>query len=110
MARPFIWAGGLRGIKDDARESFLVTEKFNARAACAKVEENHGNQTEKQVSALVRKFNTTNKKRNQTIENFNDDWRRGLRAMKPNVMELPPKYVANLYLAALGSPYKIQDT
>ena len=88
-------------MKDDARESFLATEQFNARAAFAKVEGNHGNQTEKQLSALVRKFNTTNKKRNQTIENFNDDWRRGLRAMKLNAMELPPKYVVNLYLAAL---------
>lgn len=105
-----IWAGGLRGMKDDARESFLATEQFNARAAFAKVEENHGNQTEKQVSTLVRKFNTTNKKRNQTIENFNDDWRRGLRAMKSNAMELPPKYVVNLYLAALGSPYKTLES
>lgn len=105
-----IWAGGLRGMKDDARESFLATEQSNARAAFAKVEENHGNQTEKQVSTLVRKFNTTNKKRNQTIENFNDDWRRGLRAMKSNAMELPPKYVVNLYLAALGSPYKTLES
>ena len=32
-----IWAGGLRGMKDDARESFLATEQFNARADLQKL-------------------------------------------------------------------------
>ena len=30
--------------------------------------------------------------------------------MKSNAMELPPKYVVNLYLAALGSPYKTLES
>jgi len=101
-----IWAKVMRGYTGQARTTALLAEKYNPKAVFDKVHEGHGDKSDKQVTHLVRDFVGRSKTHGDSIGKFNKDWADAVRIMKANGMELPEKFIVNLYLISLGSHYR----
>jgi len=100
-----IWARALRGYTGQARTTALQAEKHNPHALFAVIQKAHGDKSEKQVTKLVRKFVGNQKRRADDIGEFNRKWADTVRVMKANGMDLPAKFLVNLYLISLGEEY-----
>merc|ERR1719316_1159303 len=100
-----IWARALRGYTGQARTTALQAEKHNPQALFAIIQKAHGDKSEKQVTKLARKFVGNQKRRADDIGEFNRKWADTVRVMKANGMDLPAKFLVNLYLISLGEEY-----
>jgi len=69
------------------------------------IKKGHGDKSEKQVTKLVRKFIGNQKRTADDIGEFNRKWADTVRVMKANGMDLPAKFLVNLYLISLGDRY-----
>jgi len=100
-----IWAKAMRGYTGQARATALQAPKHDPKALFAIIKKIHGDKSEKQVTRLVRKFIGREKVSGKKIEEFNQEWSDGVRMMRANGMDLPDKFLVNLYLISLGPKY-----
>jgi hypothetical protein len=105
-----IWAKALRGYTGQARSTALLAPKHDPKALFAIIRKVHGDKSEKQVTKLVRKFIAREKSPAKDIEVFNQEWSDSVRIMRANGMDLPEKFLINLYLIALGPKYNTFET
>jgi len=100
-----IWAKAMRGYTSDARSTALQAPRYEPQALFDIIKKGHGDKSEKQVTKLVRKFVGNQKRPADDIGEFNRKWADTVRVMKANGMDLPPKFLVNLYLISLGEQY-----
>jgi hypothetical protein len=104
-----IWARAILGFSGAARTTALQAPQFDARALFAKIKEVHGDKSDVQITHIVRDFIGQTKTAKVNIDDFNRTWTEQLRVLKNNGMELPPKFIINLYMIALGPRYKMLE-
>ena len=105
-----IWARAIRGFTGAARTTALQqAATYDARALFAKIKEVHGGESDVQITHIVRGFIGQTKTVKVNIDDFNRTWTEQLRVLKNNDMELPPQFIINLYIIALGPRYKMLE-
>jgi len=104
-----IWARAIRGFTGPARNTALLAPEYDARALFAKIKEVHGDKSDIQITHVVRDFISQTKTAKVKIDDFNRTWTEQIRVLKNNGMELPPKFIINLYIIALGARYKMLE-
>ena len=80
--------------------------QYQAKPLFDKIQEAHGDKSDKQVTHIVREFVGRTKTNTVKITDFNQTWTEGVRVLKHNGMELPKKIIVNLYLISLGARYR----
>jgi hypothetical protein len=105
-----IWAKAIRGFTNYARETADAAGEEDSRLLFAAIKEEYGIKSSKQVTTLVRSLNTTTKKHDQPIEQFNSEWRNVVKSMKDNGMNFEEPYLINLYLISLGDSYSTLES
>jgi len=100
-----IWAKMMRGYTGAARTTAMQAPEHDPQALVALIKKVHGDKTEKQVTKLVRKFIGREKTHSKPIAVFNREWTDSVRIMRANGMDLPDKFLVNLYLISLGPKY-----
>lgn len=100
-----VWARMMRGYTGAARNTALQAPAHDPQALFAIIKKIHGDKSEKQVTKLVRKFIGKEKSPGKSIEDFNREFTDSVRIMRANGMDLPGKFLVNLYLISLGQQY-----
>lgn len=100
-----IWARMIRGYTGAARATALQAPEHDPRALLDMIKKVHGDKSEKQVTRLVRGFIGREKTFGKNIEAYNREWSDSVRIMRANGMDLPDKFLVNLYLISLGPKY-----
>lgn len=101
-----IWAKAIRGYTGAARTTAMQAPQYQAKPLFDKIQEAHGDKSDKQVTHIVREFVGRTKTSTVKITDFNQTWTEGVRVLKHNGMELPEKFIVNLYLISLGARYR----
>ena len=74
------------------------------------IDKEFGVQTEKTTANVVKKFIGMEKTSNMKIADFNREWSDGVDHLARSDMDLPPKFLVNLYLISLGPKYKTVES
>lgn len=108
-----IWSEGFTGTCSAARDSAMKAHQeqpFDIRHMYETLKTDFGNKTDKQSGSLVTESITKRKSSQQSITSFNNEWRENKRQLTTNGMNLPERYITNLYLASLGPKYSTLRT
>ena len=103
------WAKAIPGYKGQIRRvanAAHAEKPFDPRWMFKKVDEEFGTKTDKTNSRFVKKFISRTKMSTEKITDFNREWNDSIERLRATDMDLPPKFLVNLYLISLGFQYR----